>query len=177
MQHCLTLFRERPIIYVRLLMNSAVNNGGEAMTTATDHKKTTQGQSKTSRKPVARSKKSTVHAKKGTAKPTRLTVVGQLRTNLMLTQPEFARLLPVSVRSLATIESGTPPTEPVARRLIELERLTNALSGVIKKESLGKWLKLPNQAFGGMKPVEVIERGESDRLWEMIYFLRSGVPS
>jgi hypothetical protein len=58
-----------------------------------------------------------------------------------------------------------------------LERLTNALSEVIKKESLGKWLKTPNQAFGGMKPVEVIERGESDRLWEMIYFLRSGVPS
>ena len=31
-------------------------------------------------------------------------------------------------------------------------------------------------AFAGLKPVEVIERGESDRLWEMVYYLRSGVP-
>jgi len=61
--------------------------------------------------------------------------------------------------------------------LIELERLTKALSEVIRPDSLGKWLQSPNAAFDGLKPLEVIERGEIDRLWEMIYFLRSGVPS
>lgn len=103
--------------------------------------------------------------------------VADLRQRLQLKQAEFARLLPVSVRSLATLESGTPPTEVVARRLIELQRLTNALSEVIKKESLGTWLQTPNTAFDGLKPLEVIDRGESDRLWAMVYFLRSGVPS
>jgi hypothetical protein len=78
---------------------------------------------------------------------------------------------------LATLETGSPPTEPVARRLTELERLTDALSEVIKEESLGKWLQAPNPAFGGLRPLEVVERGETDRLWEMIYFLRSGAAS
>jgi DNA-binding transcriptional regulator YiaG len=103
--------------------------------------------------------------------------VAELRNRLQLTQAVFARLLPVSVRSLATLESGSPPTEVVARRLIELRRLTNALSEVIKKEALGKWLQTPNDALGGLKPLEVIDRGECDRIWSMIYFLRSGVPS
>ncbi len=84
-------------------------------------------------------------------------------------------MLPVSVRSLATLERGTAPTEAVARRLTELERLVKALSEVIKKETIGRWLRTPNPAFAGSTPAEVIERGEADRLWAMIYFLRSGV--
>jgi DNA-binding transcriptional regulator YiaG len=108
---------------------------------------------------------------------TKLGLVAKLRERLQLKQADFARLLPVSVRSLATLESGTPPTEVVARRLVELQRLTNGLSEVIKKESLGTWLKTPNDAFDGLKPLEVIDRGESDRIWSMIYYLRSGVPS
>ena len=83
----------------------------------------------------------------------------------------------MSVRSLATLESGTVPSEAVARRLIELQRLTNALTEVMTKESLGNWLQTPNDAFDGLKPLEVIDRGESDRIWAMIYYLRSGVPS
>ena len=87
-----------------------------------------------------------------------------------------APLLPIAIRSLATLGAGKTPTEPVARRLIELERLTVALAEVIRKESLGNSLQTPNPAFDGLKPVEVIARGQSDRLWEMVYFLRSGVP-
>lgn len=101
----------------------------------------------------------------------------KLRAKLALTQPEFAHLLPVSVRTLATLEAGMPPTEPVARRLVELDRLTKALGEVMREEAVGRWLKTPNPAFDGMKPLEVIDRGESDRLWEMVYFLRSGVAS
>src|SRR5712691_386739 len=104
------------------------------------------------------------------------TVAG-LRKLLQLNQAVFARLLPVSVRTLATLESGAPPTEVVARRVTELQRLTNALTEVMKADSLGKWLQTPNEAFNGLKPLEVIDRGETDRIWSMIYFLRSGVAS
>jgi len=48
--------------------------------------------------------------------------------------------------------------EKVARRLTELDRLTTALSEVMRKESIGKWLRRPNPAFGGLTAVEVIER-------------------
>jgi len=99
----------------------------------------------------------------------------ELRQRLQLSQAVFARLLPVSVRTLATLESGAPATDVVSRRRTELKRLTEALAEVIKRESLGKWLQTPNEAFDGLKPIEVIDRGEIDRLWSMIYFLRSGV--
>jgi hypothetical protein len=40
-----------------------------------------------------------------------------------------------------------------------------------------QWLQTPNPAFGELKPLEVIERGEIDRLWSMIFYLESGVAS
>ncbi len=128
-------------------------------------------------KTVTASAKTSSKATKTVTRPTMSTAVGILRDRLALTQVEFARLLAVSVRSLASLEGGSALSEPVARRLNEIERLTAALVEVIREESLGKWLRTPNQAFAGLKPLELIERGESDRLWEMIYFLRSGVPS
>jgi DNA-binding transcriptional regulator YiaG len=131
-----------------------------------------------------RAKKSAHHKIKPKLRPVKTVnnsmkpgLVANLRQQLQLRQGVFARLLPVSVRTLATLESGSPPSEVVARRLIELQRLTKALAEVMKKESLGIWLQTPNEAFDGLKPLEVIDRGESDRIWSMIYFLRSGVPS
>jgi DNA-binding transcriptional regulator YiaG len=131
----------------------------------------------TDRKRIHTKVKATARSTKATALSVKPGMVLDLRKRLELNQAVFARLLPVSVRSLATLEGGSPPTEVVARRLIELRRLTNALAEVMKKESLGNWLQTPNEAFGGLKPLEVIDRGESDRIWSMIYFLRSGVPS
>ena len=101
----------------------------------------------------------------------------KLRQRLGLSQPMFSRLLSVSVRSLAKLESGAPPTEVIARRINELSRLTHALCEVIKSAALGTWLQTPNSAFNDLKPLEVIERGEADRLWSMIFVLRSGVTS
>ena len=39
------------------------------------------------------------------------------------------------------------------------------------------WLETPNDAFGGLKPLEVIKRGEIDRLWNMIFYRESGIAS
>ena len=100
-----------------------------------------------------------------------------LRTSIDLTQAEFAKLFPISVRSLAGIESGTAPSESATRRFHELVRLTAALGEIMQTASIGTWLLKPNNAFDGLKPIEVIDRGEIDRLWSMIYYLRSGSPS
>lgn len=58
----------------------------------------------------------------------------------------------------------------------ELQRLCDGLSEVIDPACLGEWFQTPNDAFGGFKPLEIIERGEIDRLWEMFYRLRAGMP-
>lgn len=59
----------------------------------------------------------------------------------------------------------------------EIERLHEALAGVVRAEAIPKWLETPNPAFDGLKPVEVVERGQVDRLWRMIFYLESGVAS
>jgi DNA-binding transcriptional regulator YiaG len=128
---------------------------------------------------VVQNKEAAANSCNANAKPTRRSpktvdaspkpgLVKDLRFKLQLNQAVFARLLPISVRSLATLESGVAPTEAIARRLLELRRLTNALTEVMKKESLGKWLQTPNDAFDGLKPLPVIDRGETDRIWAMI---------
>ena len=48
---------------------------------------------------------------------------------------------------------------------------------VVRQEAIVPWLETPNEAFGHLKPIEVIERGEMDRLWRMLYFLGSGAAS
>ena len=100
-----------------------------------------------------------------------------LRSQLGLRREEFARLLPISTRSLAGIEQGRRPSQTVSRRLSEIRRVVVALSEVVNKDAIGPWMLQPNQAFGGLKPIEVIERGEVDRIWQMIFLLRSGTPS
>lgn len=62
-------------------------------------------------------------------------------------------------------------------RIRELERFQERLAEVVRSEFIPEWLETPNQAFEGLKPLEVIERGEIDRLWDMIFYLESGVAS
>jgi hypothetical protein len=44
-------------------------------------------------------------------------------------------------------------------------------------DAIPTWIDTPNEAFDSLKPLEVIERGEIDRLWNMIFYLESGVPT
>jgi hypothetical protein len=62
-------------------------------------------------------------------------------------------------------------------RLREIERLQERLAEVVRGESIPQWLETPNQAFQGLKPLEIIEHGQIDRLWGMIFYLESGVAS
>jgi len=101
--------------------------------------------------------------------------VRKLRDEIHVPRRVFSRLLPVSERLLADLETNKrDPSEAVQRRLNELERLITALKEIIDSEYLSKWLTEPNDAFDGLKPIEVIERGESDRIWRMIYHIASG---
>jgi DNA-binding transcriptional regulator YiaG len=102
----------------------------------------------------------------------------QIRDDLGLTQAELARLLGFSTRWVATQEaSGSRADAGAERRLLEIARLVEALSRVVQAEGLRGWFVRPNAAFQGLKPLEGGERGQIDRLWQMIFFLESGVAS
>ena len=103
--------------------------------------------------------------------------VSAVRHRLGLSRKLFSRLAGFSERAIADWESGKPVSEPGLRRVKELDRLRQRLSEVVDEGAIPGWLDSPNEAFGGFKPLEVIERGEVDRLWTMIYQLESGAAS
>ena len=100
----------------------------------------------------------------------------ELRYMLGMPREAFGRLVNVSVRTIAEVESSKKKVDKLRRNYVEVKRLCDSLSEVVDPEFLGEWFDVPNEAFGGLKPIEVIERGEIDRLWEMFYRLRSGMP-
>ncbi len=103
--------------------------------------------------------------------------IKKLRDDIHVTRKTFCRLLPVSERLLADLETDKRiPSEPVMREFNELKRLIAALKGIMDAGFLKEWLITPNEAFGELKPIEVIERGEVDRIWRMIYYIESGQP-
>ena len=83
----------------------------------------------------------------------------------------------LSERTLATWEAGGSLNEAGQRALVSAERLLRALTEVIRREAIAEWLEKPSEGFSNLKPLEVLERGEADRLWRMIYFLGSGTAS
>jgi len=62
------------------------------------------------------------------------------------------------------------------KALVEMDRMLEGLSRVMASEQIGPWLKSPNPAFGGCPPLQLVERGETDRIWRMLYDLESGQP-
>jgi transcriptional regulator with XRE-family HTH domain len=108
--------------------------------------------------------------------PTADPVLSRLRKELKLTAKDFARITGFSERAVVSWEAGSPISEPAKRRLLEVRRLFKSLAELVAADALPGWFQTPNDAFGGLKPVEVVERGETDRLWRMVYFLEAGLP-
>jgi hypothetical protein len=67
-----------------------------------------------------------------------------------------------------------PRNEPGLGWIKELNRFRDRFAEVVAADAIPSWLDTPNEAFDGLKPLEVIERGEI-RLWDMIFYLESGV--
>ena len=102
----------------------------------------------------------------------------KLRQDMGLTRSDFARLVGLSDRSVASWEAGTDLKDSSLRTITEIGRMYSKLrQSFATPEQLATWLKTPNPAFTGSQPLQVIERGEIDRIWRMIYFLESGSPS
>ena len=95
--------------------------------------------------------------------------VAALRQSLGLTRKMFSRLTGYSERAIAEWETGKEQSDSSRQRLTEIYRLRDALLKVIPAEQVGIWLLEPNQALDGFKPLEVVERGEIDRIWRLVY--------
>ena len=98
------------------------------------------------------------------------------RAKFKLPQPIVVRLTGFSPRSVAKWGQGEPPSAKQEKAIIEMDRLLDGLTRVMEAAEVGRWLKTPNPAFDGSTPLQVVERGESDRIWRMLFDLESGQP-
>ena len=89
----------------------------------------------------------------------------------------LTRITGFSLRAVSNWSHGSKPSSSTARRLTEIKRLFAALEKLVSPEAIGPWLKEPNPAFDGSTPLQVIERGETDCIWRMVYELESGEPA
>ena len=103
--------------------------------------------------------------------------IRELRDLMGLPRPIFGRLMGCSERALANWETGKPIQEIYKHRLNELRKLYTELADIVDSKSIGEWLTTPNEEFDGLKPVELIERGEMFRIWRMLFLLKSGTPA
>jgi len=100
-----------------------------------------------------------------------------VRNKLGLRQTQMSRLVGISPRKLSELESKSRDPRPeTKRRLTEVDRLRKALDEIMDAEDIAGWMEEPNDAFGGSTPLQLVERGEIDRLWQMIFAIRSGQP-
>ena len=100
----------------------------------------------------------------------------ELAEKFGLRQETLSRMTGFSLRAVAGWASGKAPSAPVRRALTEMDRLLDALGRLMKPKDVGRWLKEPNPALDGSTPAQVIERGQTDRIWHMLYFVESGEP-
>jgi hypothetical protein len=83
-----------------------------------------------------------------------------------------AKALSVSRRSISGWLSGREPERINRVRINEFGRLVAELRSIIKPEKLKAWWNQPAENFGGSTPLQVLERGEIDRVWRMIWEIR-----
>ena len=93
-----------------------------------------------------------------------------------LSQALLARLLDISVRTASGLESGSVAPTQLRRNLTQSIRLCDALGQIMEPAFVGHWLDDPNEMLRGLKPVEAIERGQVDLVWQVVEGLRSGSP-
>ena len=109
-------------------------------------------------------------------KATEPVAVEKIASKFGLQQETLSRMTGFSLRAVANWSSGKSPSAPVRRALVEMDRLLDSLSRLMKPKEVGRWLKEPNPALDDSTPVQVIERGQIDRIWRLLYFLESGEP-
>lgn len=103
--------------------------------------------------------------------PQRTPSVASLRASLGLTRKLFSRLTGYSERAIAEWEAGKEQSDSSRQRFTEIHRLHQALVEVLPSEQIGTWLLEPNDVLDRFKPLEVIERGEIDRIWRLLILL------
>lgn len=131
---------------------------------------------KTKRRPTRASAKSNQATKHFAIKHENGPAVREMTDRFGVRQETLSRMTGFSPRAVAEWASGKEPSAPARKVFVEMDRLLDGLARLMQPKEVGRWLKEPNPAFEGSTPVQVIERGQMDRIWRMLYYAESGEP-
>jgi len=148
----------------------------EISTVSVPAQKSTRPKVKSKRSRAAEGPKPALPASSRKLPPSARLVV-EVRSGLGVTRALFARMTGFSVRAITTWETGRPLSRDALLRVMEMKRLRDALADRMRVGFIPKWLGNPCEGLGGLKPVEILERGENDRLWRTVLLIGSGMPT
>jgi DNA-binding transcriptional regulator YiaG len=131
---------------------------------------------KTKRRPTRALAKSNPDAKYFALKHQNGPAVREMTDRFGVRQETLSRMTGFSPRAVAEWARGKEPSAPARKVFVEMDRLLDGLARLMQPKEVGRWLKEPNPAFEGSTPVQVIERGQMDRIWRMLYYAESGEP-
>jgi hypothetical protein len=96
------------------------------------------------------------------------------RRKVKISRPVYAVLSDCSERTLATLESKNRLSMEKQRKLNEARRLIVGLAEIMEPENIVPWLKKPNEWFDGRTPLEAMDEGKVDKIWELIFHTKAG---
>lgn len=102
--------------------------------------------------------------------------LAKLRAALGWSRNFLARVINASERAIVNWEAGDPMSPVYAAKLRELQSICEELAKLMKPEEMGTWLRTEMEEFEGRSPADLIERGETGRLWASLFYLRTGMP-
>ncbi|MDQ2730351.1 MAG: helix-turn-helix domain-containing protein [Armatimonadota bacterium] len=103
--------------------------------------------------------------------------VRAVREKLGLSQSEFARMGGFALKSISNWENAQPISPSATLMLKQIQELQVALCRNLAPDTIGAWLLQPNEYFGGLSPLQLVEQGQLGRLWGAIYRLEAGEAS
>lgn len=115
----------------------------------------------------------TTHAMPGPVGPSALV---RLRAALGWSRALMGQVVNCSDRAIVNWEQGEPISAIYAAKLRELQSVYEELKELMKPGEIGRWLTAENEEFDGQSPADLVRRGETGRLWQSLFYLRSGQP-
>ena len=88
---------------------------------------------------------------------------------------EVAQLLRTTPETISRWRGGKVEPQPRMRdSLLQLEWLIGELAELYSPQDAHLWLFAPHKMLGGERPVDLIERGETERVLQIIAQLKDG---
>lgn len=89
---------------------------------------------------------------------------------------DVARVLGTSPRSVTRWQSArSVPRRDSEERLLELKAVVDLVRSVLREQPARLWLRSPNPDLGYEKPLDIVARGEYQRVIDSIMALAEGV--